>query len=326
MRLAAPALNRKYMFGESTMKMSGIRLLLVTVSILATFATPRAQAPAGGAQAGGRGAQDVQVAANKLAPNFYALQAPGLSTVGVLTGPDGVLMVDSGTAALTDKIVAAIKTVSDRPIRFLINTHVHPDHTGGNANFGTMGATIFSRDELRTRLAVAGRGGPPAAASLPIVTYHDRVTFHMNGEDVQLIPVQAAHTDGDTMVKFPVSDVIMSGDFFRSTGYPNIDLANGGSLKGTLDGLNQLIAAAGPATKIVPGHGEISDKAAVVAHRDLIIAIRDKVAPMVARGMTLEQVTAAKPTADFDAKVTGVGTTGDRFISQLYSELKGSGR
>jgi glyoxylase-like metal-dependent hydrolase (beta-lactamase superfamily II) len=117
----------------------------------------------------------------------------------------------------------------------------------------------------------------------------------------------------------------MSGDFFRSLGYPNIDLGSGGSIKGALAGLEQLINAAGPNTKIVPGHGEIVTKAAVIAHRDLMIGVRDKVAPLVAQGMTLEQVIAAKPTAEFDAKVTGVGTTGDRFIGQLYTELKASG-
>ena len=148
----------------------------------------------------------------------------------------------------------------------------------------------------------------------------------MNGEQVQLIPVRNAHTDGDTMVKFPAADVIMSGDFFRSLGYPNIDLANGGSIQGAVDGLNQLISVAGPTTKIVPGHGEIVDRVAIAAHRDMIIALRAKVAPMVAQGMTLEQVIASKPTADFDAKVPGIGTTGDRFMGQLYADLKGSGR
>jgi cyclase len=148
----------------------------------------------------------------------------------------------------------------------------------------------------------------------------------MNGEDVQLIPVPAAHTDGDTMVKFPNADVIMTGDFFRSLGYPNIDRANGGSLKGMLDGLNKIVEISGPQTKIVPGHGEVVNKTAVAAHRDMIVAIRDKIAPMVQRGMTVEQVTAAKATADYDTKVPGVGTTGDRFVGQLYAELKGGGR
>src|SRR4051812_16156060 len=274
--------------------------LLVSVGLFCTMlSVPHAQAPAGAAgQAGGR-AQDVQIKANQLAPNFYALQANGLSTVGVLTGPDGVLMVDAGTAALGEKVAAAVKQVSDRPIRFLINTHVHADHTGGNETFGKMGVTILAREPLRARLMKPspGPGGAPGnpapAAAVPMITYEGPLTIHMDGEDVQVIPVRSAHTDGDTMVKFPASDVIMSGDFFRSVGYPNIDRANGGSLQGMLDGLNALISAAGPTTKIVPGHGEIVNKAAVTAHRDVIVAVRDKIAPMVAQGLTLEQVNAA---------------------------------
>ncbi len=314
------------------MRIKGVAVLLTAVALLATLAVPRAQAPAAGAAPPPAAAQDVQVRATQLAPNFYALQATGLSTVGVLTGPDGVLMVDSGTAALTEKIVAAIKGVSQAPIRFLVNTHLHGDHTGGNANFGKMGVALLSRGQLRMRLMKPNPGpngapGTPAPApALPVITYDGPVTIHMNGEDVQLIPVRAAHTDGDTAIRFPVADVIMSGDFFRSLGYPNIDLTSGGTLQGMIDGLDQLIKAAGPATRIVPGHGEITDRAGVQAHRDLMVAVRDKVAPMVAKGMTLEQIVAAKPTAEFDAKVTGVGTTGDRFLGQLFQELKGGAR
>jgi cyclase len=302
------------------------QLSSIAAGLLVMFAAPHAQTPAAGAAPGqgrgGGGAQDVQVAANQLAPGFYALQANGLSTVGVLTGADGILMVDSGTAALTEKIVAAIKGVSDRPIRFLINTHLHPDHTGGNENFAKLGVALLARDELRTRLAVPGRGGPPAAASLPLVTYRGRMTFHMNGEDVELIPVPAAHTDGDTMIYFPKADVLMVGDFYRSIQYPNVDLPNGGSVKGLVDGLGAVIALAKPTTRIVPGHGPIVDKTAVAANRDMVVAIRDKVSALIAQGKTQEEVVAAKPLADFDARVQQPGTTGDRFLGQLYTDLK----
>jgi glyoxylase-like metal-dependent hydrolase (beta-lactamase superfamily II) len=149
------------------------------------------------------------------------------------------------------------------------------------------------------------------------------MTFHMNGEQVQLVPILAAHTDGDTLVKFVNADVIMTGDFYRSMGYPNIDRTNGGTLSGMVAGLTKIVDLAGPSTKIVPGHGAVVDKTAVAAHRDMIIALREKIAPMVKKGMTVEQVNAAKPTADFDRKVSGVGTTGERFIGQLYAELGG---
>jgi len=141
---------------------------------------------------------------------------------------------------------------------------------------------------------------------------------------VQLVPVPAAHTDGDTMVYFPTANVIMTGDFYRSLGYPNIDRANGGSLKGMLDGLNAVVNLAKPDTRIVPGHGEIVDKTAVAAHRDMIIAVRDRVARLVSQGQTQEQVVAAKPAADYDAKVPQGPQTSERFIGQLYAELKGA--
>ena len=317
------------------MKIRGIRFLSAAAAVVVVGGALAAQTPAGAGQGRGDGQgrggppADVQVAANKLAPNFYALQANGLSTVGVLAGPDGVLMVDSGTAALTEKIVAAIKTVSDRPIRFMINTHLHPDHTGGNENFGKMGVTILARERLRGRLvkpnpAPSGAPGNPApAAALPLVTYDAPLTFHMNGEEVQAIPVVNAHTDGDTMVRFPVSDVIMTGDFYRSAGYPNIDRNSGGTFDGMIKGLNAIIDTAGANTRIVPGHGAIVDEKAVAAHRDLAIALRDRVAALVKKGQTLEQILATKPTADFDANVPQAGTTGDRFIGQLYAELGG---
>ena len=269
----------------------------------------------------------VEIKTTKLSGNFYTLEGQG-GTIGVLTGPDGVFMVDAQFAPLTDKIVAAIKQISTAPIKFMVNTHVHGDHTGGNENLAKLGVTILAREELRKRLAnpapgANGAPGTPApAAALPVITFSAPTIVHMNGEDIQLIPIPSAHTDGDTLVKFPAADVIMTGDFYRSIGYPNIDRANGGSLNGMLAGLNQIVALAGPNTKIVPGHGAIVDKSAVAAHRAMIVAVRDKIAPMVKKGMTVEQVTAAKPTADFDTKVPGVGTTGERFVGQLYAELK----
>jgi cyclase len=270
----------------------------------------------------------VEIKTTKLAGNLYMLEGQG-GAIGVLTGADGVLMVDSQFAPLTERIVAAIKAVDSGPIRFLINTHVHGDHTGGNANLGAMGVTIIARPQLRARLekpaptATGAPAAPAPAAALPRLTYDAPMTFYMNGEQVQLIPIPSAHTDGDTLVKFVTADVIMTGDFYRSTGYPNIDRANGGTLTGMLAGLNKIIELAGPSTKILPGHGAIVDKAAVAAHRDMIIGVRDKVAPMVKKGMTAEQVTAAKPTSDYDAKMGDTGTTGPRFVGQLYAELGG---
>ena len=268
----------------------------------------------------------VEIKTTKISNNFYTLDGQG-GTIGVLVGPDGIFMVDSQFAPLSQKIAAAIHQISDMPIRFMVNTHVHGDHTGGNENFAKMGTTIFSRGELRYRLAhpSPGANGAPGvaapAAALPVVTYEGPVTIHMDGEEVQLIPIRRADTDGDTLVHFVSNDVLMTGDYYRSIQFPNIDRTNGGSLNGMIEGLGVTIGMAGPSTKIVPGHGPMVDRAAVIAHRDMILAIRDKVAALVKQGKSEDEVLAAKPTSDFDS-IPNASTTSERFVRQLYAELK----
>jgi cyclase len=270
----------------------------------------------------------VEIKTTKIAGNLYTLEGQG-GTIGVLAGPDGVLMVDSQFAPLGDKIVAAIKQISDGRVRFLINTHVHGDHTGGNENIGKLGAVLLARENLRARLAkpapqANGQPGVPApAAALPVLTYDAPLTIHMNGEDVQVIPVPVAHTDGDTMVYFPTANALMTGDFYRSTGYPNIDRANGGTMNGMLAGFDAIAKVGRPDTKIIPGHGAIVDKAAVAAHKAMMVAVRDKVAALVRQNKSQDEAVAAKLTAEFDSKVTGATPmTADRFVGQLYQELK----
>ena len=250
-----------------------------------------------------------------------------------------MLLVDSQFAGLTDKLVAAIKKVSVNPIRFVINTHVHPDHTGGNENFAKLGAVVFSRDQLRARLqhpnpAADGTPGKAAPAlALPVVTYDGPVSIHLDGENVRLLPIRNAHTDGDTLVSFSEHDILAVGDYYRGVGYPYEEIKRGGSLQGMLDGLGATIGRCmlarlasceifGPHTKVIPGHGPVPDRSALVAQRDLLLVVRDKVSALVAQNKTLEEVVAAKPTADFDAQVPQGLQTAERFVTWMYAEVK----
>jgi glyoxylase-like metal-dependent hydrolase (beta-lactamase superfamily II) len=268
----------------------------------------------------------VEIRTTRISDNLFLLEGHG-GNITVLAGPDGVLMIDSQFAPLTDKIVAAIRKISDQPIRFLVNTHLHPDHTGGNENLAKLGALIFSRDQLRWRLIHPSPGPngnvPPSASekALPVVTYDGPVTLHVNGEDVQLIPIRVAHTDGDTLIRFPREDALAVGDYYRSVGYPFVDIFNGGTLDGLLAGLGQTIGLCGPNTKIIPGHGAIVDRNAIIAQRDLVLATRDRMLPLIAKGMTVDQVVAAKVTADSEASIPEGARTAEEFVRWMYAEL-----
>ena len=257
--------------------------------------------------------------------------------IGVLHGPDGVLVVNSQYGQVADKVMAAIKRVSAQPIRILVNTHIHIDHTGGNAAFGKAGATIYAREELRQQM-INPRAAPTAARvscatrpAIPVVTYGmgEPVKIHMNGETVEFIPVRAAHTGGDTIIKFTNANTIMIGDFYRNFGYPYIDTLNGGSLKGLHRCARSDDEAREADTKLIPGHGTIINRTDIAPYRDMIAAVQEKVRAMVAQGATEQQVLAAKLTAPYDAKVpggplpaAGGGTSADRFVRAVYQELK----
>jgi cyclase len=280
---------------------------------MASAATALLLAAPIGASAQARNFSDVRITPHHVAGSYYYLEGQG-GHVGLSVGEDGIVMIDDQFAPLTDRIVAAIRVIDDGEIRFLINTHVHPDHTGGNENIGRMGIPILARDQVRARLMAT----LPAVA-LPLLTFSDELTLHMNGEDIEAIPLPPAHTDGDTYIYFRASDVLHAGDVFRTVAFPVIDLANGGSLDGTIEALGIAVGLAGPNTKIVPGHGVVSTRADVMEFRDMVIDVKARVSEMVDRGMTYEQVAAASPTAPYNAK------WGDpeRFLTAVYSELGG---
>jgi cyclase len=303
----------------------------------ATTATTWMQAPAwaqGAAPAAARPQTDyahMTMKVDKLAEDFYTitgLNGTGRTggAIGTLTGPDGIFMVDDTFAPLTDKVLAAVRTFSDARIRFIVNAHSHGDHTGGNVTLAKMGATILARPELRAALAAQKNFDP---AGLPAIAYTTPVTIHMDGEEVLVIPLPPAHTDGDSMVYFRRADVLMTGDIFRA-GYPNI----GGTVDGMIQALSMAVAVCGPNTRVVPGHGPVGGRMDLLAHKDMLVAVRDRVAELIRQGKSQEEVIAAHPTADFDktflsnvAPYYDEGNierykTPDAFLKQVYALLK----
>jgi len=280
----------------------------------------------------------VELSIVPVAGNVYMVQRPGGGgNIGIFIGPEGALLVDSLFAPLSDKLVAAVKEVSDEEIRFLINTHIHGDHVGGNENLAAMGVLIFAHDntrlrflEERNRIPRAGGNFMPQqpAAARPVVTFNDTMSFHLNGEEVRAFLAPPAHTDGDVFVYFPQSDVLHLGDVYRTTSYPIIDQYNGGTLRGTIAALDKAIDIAGPNTKVIPGHGlEVVGRNELIEFREMILDIQNQVFNMIREGKKLAEVMEARPTAAYDAQWTDdPGWGPDDFVPIVYYELGGSGR
>ena len=266
--------------------------------------------------------------------NVYMLQTPTAGgNMGVLPGLDGALLVDDQFAPLSDAIVAAVEEISEAGIRFVVNTHIHPDHIGGNESLANMGAIIVAHDNVRlrmlTELRIPRRGGirypqPPEGAR-PIITFSEAITFHLNGEEVRVFLVPPAHTDGDAFVYFAGSDVLHMGDVFRTNMYPIIDVYNGGSFSGMIDALEIGIGMSGPGTKVIPGHGAgFTDREGLVEVLIMMLDIRERVTRMIAQGRTLDEVMAAGVTAAYDAKWGQVASwNAADLLPIVYNEFKG---
>jgi cyclase len=273
-----------------------------------------------------------------VAGNVYMVQRPGGGgNVGVFVGPDGVLLVDSLFAPLSVKLVAAVSEVSDNEIRFLLNTHIHGDHIGGNENLAELGVLIFAHDNTRFRFLaeqtrIPRRGGntgsQPPVGGRPVITFNDKLSFHLNGEDVRAFLAPPAHTDGDTFIYFPESDVLHLGDVYRTTSYPIIDVYNGGTLDGTIAALELAIQIAGPQTKVIPGHGlNVVGREEVQEFLDMIVDVRERILSMILDGKKLDEVIAARPTTIYDAQWgQEQGWTADDFVPIVYYALGGGGR
>ncbi|WP_254062731.1 MBL fold metallo-hydrolase [Caulobacter sp. S45] len=312
-----------------------------------TIAVALAGLATSGAQAQGIAYAKIELSAKKIAPNLYTFTgSPGDDPVHpdaaggritALVGPEGVLMVDAQYAPITDKVVVAIRKTSDKPIRYLINTHAHLDHTGGNAAISALGALVIAREESREEMlaplpAIAGNAAPPRVpARLPVLTFGmgGPMKIRLDGETVDLIPVPPAHTAGDAIIKFETADVLAVGDVYRNYGYPFISLADGGTLKGMVAALDVVMNTADPDTLIVPGHGGLVHRADVVVYRDMIVAVATAVQRMIGQGRSQREILQARPTAPYDGRtpggqdpvVLGGPTSADRFVSEIYSEL-----
>lgn len=272
--------------------------------------------------------RQVQIKTNKLADNLYYLEGSG-GNIGVSIGDDGVFLIDDQYAPLSEKIIAAIKALSDKPIRFVFNTHHHGDHTGGNQNMGKTGAVIVSHENVRTRLAAGFTGGDLNKAltaeqsiGLPVITFEDSVSFHLNGHDIEAIHVVPAHTDGDSIVVFKDINFIHTGDVFRTVAYPRADATANGSVLGIMAVYQQLLDMSDANTRFLPGHGVLSTRADIESQLKMLTTIRDRIQAGITAGKTVEQIQAEKPTAEFDAQWSGgVATAGDALVAVYFAEL-----
>ena len=278
----------------------------------------------GGAQAQ-QNFDKVEIKTEKLSPTTFVLFGAG-GNVGVSVGEDALFIIDDQYAPVSPKILAALKQLSDKPIKFVLNTHWHGDHTGGNENMGKGGALIVAHDNVRKRMSTEqfialfkSKVPPSPKVALPVVTFSTDVTFHINGDEVYGFHVPKAHTDGDTVVQFKKSNVIHMGDVFFNGWYPFIDVSSGGSPEGVIAASDRVLAMSDDNTKIIPGHGPVAGKGDLKAYRDMLASVSGRVKALMKEGKKLDEIKSAKPSAEFDEKWGKAFIKADAFIEMLFA-------
>jgi len=289
--------------------------------VLCVFATSLFSQPNGAKAAG----DPVKITPIQLTDQIYMLTGKG-GNMGLFIGDDGSFLIDDQFAPLTEKILTAIKSVGGDVPKFIINTHYHGDHTGGNENLGRKGALIFSHDSVRERLSAGSfiqefkkkRLGL-SKEGLPVVTFSEDISFHLNNDTVHAVHVPVAHTDGDSFVRFKKANVIHTGDIFFNGFYPFIDVQHGGSLKGMIAAVDRVLLLADDQTKIIPGHGPLANRAQLVSYRQMLNTVFERLRKLKAEGKTAKEAVVAEPLEDLD-EIWGDGMfESDRWIEIIYS-------
>jgi glyoxylase-like metal-dependent hydrolase (beta-lactamase superfamily II) len=294
-------------------------LVLLVAAILAAAASP--------ARAQDRDFTSVEIAAKPIRGGVYMLTGAG-GNMAVSAGGDGVFLVDDQFAPLTEKITAAIREIQDEPVRFVVNTHWHGDHTGGNENLGEAGAVIVAHGNVRQRMSVEqfqkmrDRTIPASPeGALPVITFTDALTFHLNGESVHVFHAPPAHTDGDSVVHFQGADVLHAGDIFFNGTYPFIDIDSGGSIEGIIEAQERILSLCGDDSVIIPGHGPIANAADLRKTRQMLTTVRDRVRNAIASGMKLEELIASNPLADLNGEWGGGFIEPTQMLTIVYADL-----
>ncbi|HET9621901.1 MAG TPA: MBL fold metallo-hydrolase [Kofleriaceae bacterium] len=283
---------------------------------------------AGAARAQDRDFSKVTIKPTKVAEGVYMLEGAG-GNIGVSIGEDGVIVIDDQFAPLTPKIQDAIKALSPKPIKFVLNTHWHGDHTGGNENLANTGAVIVAHENVRKRLStdqfieMMNQKVPASPAKAwPVVTFTSDITLHFNGEDIHVIHVDPAHTDGDSIIVFPKAKVVHTGDCFMTISYPFVDLGSGGNFDGFIAAADKVLAMTDDSYKIIPGHGALSTKADFKGWHDMLAGVRAKVKKLADAGKPLDAIQKAKPSAEWDAKWGGSFIKPEQVVEFAFKSIK----